>query len=75
MRSKYPLPVSSMEVLICNYNDKINSRTVTSTPAIPRGEPVTMTEYGVARAAQNIFCLVSKVFPEEFVLRNVGLFI
>ena len=27
------------------------------------------------RAAQNNFCLVSKVFPEEFVLQNTGLFI
>ena len=44
VRSKDPLPVSSIEVHICNYinSDKINSRTVTST--IPRGEPVTMTE-------------------------------
>ena len=25
------------------------------------------------RGAQNIFCLVSKVFPEEFVLWNAGL--
>ena len=30
---------------------------------------------GWCRGAQNIFCLVSKVFPEEFVLLNAGLFI
>ena len=29
----------------------------------------------MCRAALNIFCLVSKVFPEEFVLRNAGLYI
>ena len=42
-----------------------------------KGNVGLLSKYNKARckAVQNVFCLVSKVFPEEFVLQNMQLFI